>query len=116
MNMPNVGMLFYFSKFEKKDIVGYEPMSMEVFNDLKSFEPGKFTLEYDDYIRLIDKPNYDRIKLNNEYCNMELQTFLYDITNEISRQKTKERIINLEKSDKFISWGKSEEIVSEFKK
>ncbi len=113
MEIPLVGTLFFLKKRERTELGEYIPMTKEVHDDLKSFEPGKFTLDYEDYIRLVDKPNYERLKDNNEISTKEVSSFFYNIKE--SKDKVRKRISEVETSNDFISWLASENVMNFFK-
>lgn len=77
----------------------YVPMSYETWQDLKSLEPGKFTLDYEDYIRLIDKPQFDAMG-----SGPTLKSMLYSVTTKEAKTNTLRSIKSVEQLTDFIDW------------
>jgi len=109
--LPKTGIVFYLAKKYRDPNEVYVPMSLEQWNDLRSYEPGKFTLDYDDYIRLVDRPGFEA-RPTGSY--LELASQIYHLKEEYaqvveeSRTAVIERLKEIEQQADFVRWVPSD--------
>ena len=89
---------YYFVKFDKENRQKeYIPMSQEKYDDLKAYEPTKFTLDIDTYNR-IKKEEFDK-DLKIDY-QVSLETVIVDNSDKNYVKNIKE----IEMRKDFIKW------------
>jgi predicted TIM-barrel fold metal-dependent hydrolase len=111
MNLPPVGLLFYFRKFTQNDIC--KKFSEDEYNTLKGYEPMFHWASYTKYCERHEK----RLKADIHYLNSGGNVIIQTPFERSDIKGTIRRIEEAENSLNFVSWvERSLPIITFFKK
>ena len=111
MNLPPVGLLFYFRKFTQNDIC--KKLSEDEYNTLKGYEPMLYRATYQKYCERHEQ----RLKSDMHHLNSGGNVIIQTPFERSDIKGTIQRIEEAENSPNFVSWAeRSLPIISFFRK